>query len=497
MAGRFHITRWVVGIVSAALIALAIFQLEERRAGVERLALDAGAPATLYRTPGAEGPLVVVAHGFAGSRQLMEAMSLSLARAGYRALAFDFQGHGRNPAPMGGDVNAIEGTTARLIDETLAVAAAGRDATGWTGPAALVGHSMATDVIIRAALRDPEGIGPLVAISSFSKAVTATAPPDLLIVNGAWEPGLRGEARRVMALADEGAGESDTVETDGFRRRAVAAPSVEHVGVLYSRTTLTEAVDWLDGFYGRKAGGPAGAPPATTGGWIALLLGGVVALGWALAAALPTGPPGPTPSRRHFWIALIAPALAAPLIATRIDLSYPPVLVADYLVVHLGLYGGAQLLILWRGGLRPPAPRLWPMVGLLAYGIGVFGVALDRYFASFIPFGLRIEVGLAIALGAVPFMLADTLLREAGRAALWRRAAVPAAFFASLALAVSLDWDRLLFLFVILPVIVLFFVVYGLFGRWVGGRSGPTGAGLALGLILAWSLAASFPLFAP
>ena len=75
------------------------------RAGltVAPLADTGTTPATLYlRDAGGPAPVVVVAHGFAGSRQLMESFALTLAQAGYVVASFDFQGHGRNPVPMSG-----------------------------------------------------------------------------------------------------------------------------------------------------------------------------------------------------------------------------------------------------------------------------------------------------------------------------------------------------------------------------------------------------------
>ena len=47
----------------------------------------------------------------------------------------------------------------------------------------------------------------------------------------------------------------------------------------------------------------------------------------------------------------------------------------------------------------------------------------------------------------------------------------------------------------IAPVMVLFYLVFGSMGREVSRRSGPMAAGLALGLVLAWALGVSFPLF--
>ncbi len=491
MTARFQL---LAGLTAALLIGLSLFRLEYARSGIDRTPLSAGlTPATLYRTPGSHGPLVVIAHGFAGSRQLMEALSLTLAHAGYAALAFDFEGHGRNPVPMSGDVTAIEGTTARLIAETRRVIEAGRAATGWTGEVALIGHSMASDIVIRTGLADARA-GPIVAISAFSQAITADEPDALLIINGALEGHLREEALRVLQLTDPAAAEGETAEAGPTTRRAVAAPMVEHVGVLYSATTLTETRAWLDRFYDRP---PSTAPVARTGGWVVLLLGGIVLLGWSLLALIPgTREATPVPLKTYMF-ALAVPAIIAPLIATRIEIQVLPALIADYLALHLLLYGALQLAILWRAGITPPRPNLIPMLALLAFALGVFGLALDRYAASFLPLGPRLPILPAIALGAVPFMLADAMLSEAGRASFWRRTVQRLAFLASLILAVALDFDRLMFLVIVLPVIVLFFVLFGLMGRWVGRRHGAATSGLALGVVLAWSLAASFPLFQP
>ena len=66
----------------------------------------------------------------------------------------------------------------------------------------------------------------------------------------------------------------------------------------------------------------------------------------------------------------------------------------------------------------------------------------------------------------------------------------------SLGVAAALDPDRLLFLLIILPVVLLFFLIYGLMGRrWVARQTGPVAEGIGLGLILAWTLGVSFPLF--
>src|SRR6056297_3927767 len=135
--------RVVTLLLALALAAVALWQLEAQRAGLEISARTVGeTPVTRIAQPGADGPVVVVAHGFAGSRQMMQAYGQDLARAGYRVWAFDFLGHGRHPVPMSGDVESIGGTTRLLIAQTRAVVDAAVTAEDWPGEVALLGHSM-------------------------------------------------------------------------------------------------------------------------------------------------------------------------------------------------------------------------------------------------------------------------------------------------------------------------------------------------------------------
>ncbi len=483
---------WIVALLAAVVIVAALWVLEGARRGVEiTTALVGATPVTTYAKSGVDGPAVVVAHGFAGSRQMMQAYALSLAQAGYRVHSFDFLGHGRHSVPMSGDVGSVDGTTRLLVEQTLAVIhhAGGEGAKFPT--VALLGHSMATDVLVRVAAQTP-GDEPLVLLSAFSREITADRPDHLLLVTGAWEPGLVGFATEALQMLDPDAQPGRTVSAKGLTRRAVLAPAVEHVAILQSRTGRAEAVAWLDRFYSRSS-----APSVPPTGWALLaLLAGIVALARPLARLLPDRrvaraqiPP------RSFALATLAPAVAAPLIAVPLDPGVLPVLVADYLALHLALFGGLQLVILWRAGV--PLGHVAPAasLALLVYGLGIFGLALDRYGANFWPTPERLAIIAALSLGAVPFMLSDALVTQGGRAPLWQRLSARAAFLVSIAIAVALDFEGLFFLLMIAPVIVLFYLVFGLMGRAVALRTGAATAGLALGLILAWALGVSFPLF--
>lgn len=491
---RRAVRLWLVAFVAIGMIAVSLVFLESDRSGVSMTSLKIGTtPATLYRHPASSGPMVVVAHGFAGSRQLMEAYSLTLAQSGYQVLAFDFEGHGRNPVPMSGDVTSIDGTTALLVAETRRVIAAARDLQ--PDGMALLGHSMATDVIVRAAAAERlagRPVDAVVAVSMYSEAVSPSGPARLLIITGEWEPSLRRAALAALRLVDPDAVEGETVRAGEILRRAAVAPNVEHVGVLFSPRALGEARSWLDDTFARAGS----ATSVTSGQWILLLLAGIVLLFRPLVSILP--PHDDTCiaiSTERFWAAIVIPALVVPLIATQLRLQILPTLVADYLALHFILFGVIQLMIfrVWR--LHRARLVFLPIAVLAFWGIGVFGFAMDRYAASFFPNVERLPIILALLLGAVPAMVADAYLTGSGRGRLWKRVAARLAFLASLVGAALLDPHRLQFLILILPVLLLFLLVHGQMGRWIARRCGPEPAGIGLGLCLAWALGVTFPLF--
>ncbi|WP_375551113.1 alpha/beta hydrolase [Rhodophyticola porphyridii] len=482
----------LAALVALVCIGLGLFLLERPRAGLEISSLMVGeTPATVMQVPETTAPVVVIAHGFAGSRQLMHPYQLTLARAGYITVSYDLQGHGRNPLPMSGDVNSIDGTTRLLMEEIGRVTDAALALPGADGRVALLGHSMASDIIVRQALAD-DRVGAVVAISLFSEAVTAAEPENMLVVNGAWEGALRAEAQRIMA--EVGAAEGDTVGTpgEGFARRAVAAPMVEHVGVLYSATGMREAREWLNATFGRDYRSGI----ANIGGPVLLTLLGVVLLGLPLANLLAEGPRLPEVPKGAFLALALAPAVLTPLILSLVETRFLPVLVADYLALHLAVYGSLVLAGLAVEGDLPKL-RGGPAGILLAgFALIAFGGVLDRYVASFFPHAGRLPILAAILPGAVLAMVADAALLQAGRARIWRRWVARLAFLTSLGIAVALDFERLFFLIIILPVIGLFYLSFGVIGGWVGRRTGSALAmGLGLGIVLAWALAVTFPLF--
>lgn len=488
----------VLVVLAAAGFLLALWQLQRQAEGVtvERVTL-AGVPAQVFRPEGAaKGPVLVIDHGFAGSARIMDSFALSAARAGYVAVSYDAAGHGRNPNPLTGSITEIDGATVTFRRELEGVMAAARPL--GDGRLAVLAHSMATDIVVRAVEGHPE-VEATILVSMFSPTVTAETPRNLLVVTGQWEPGLRAEALRVARLAHPEAQEGQTLGTPGNLRRVAVAPHVEHASVLFSSTTMAEMVAWLDLVFGMPPQGQV----ADRGGWIALLLVcGAVLAGQGMralprVAEVPRG--AGLPWRRLWWVALV-PVIAVPVVLRFVPTEFLPVLVADYLAVHFGAFGLALALCLWAAGApRPDLPGRAVVAGLMALALvaGLIFWPLDAWFTNFFPGPGRGVVIAAIAAGTLPCFLAlEWAMRGEGAGKL-EGVALKAGLLVSLLIAVALDFQRLMFLAIILPVIVLSFLLFGwLSARAWGATLHPFAGAIMQALAFAWALGVTFPLLA-
>jgi hypothetical protein len=367
---------------------------------------------------------------------------------------------------------------------------------------------MASDLVVRYAASDPRVDG-TVAVSLFSPAVTADSPANFLVIVGALEGFLKREALWVLGQVTEEprAGETFGEFSDGSARRAVFAPGVEHVGVLYSRTALGETVDWLDQVFGRSPGANTGYVDAR-GLALPLLLGGLVLLAWPLSRLLPAvaiPPKGFSPGWAELLPAALLPALATPLLLTAFPADFMGVLVGGYLAVHFGLYGLLTATCVWwlgkRRGAGPPRPvRQRPGAAWLAaalamlYGAGLIGLALDRYVTSFAVTAHRLPLLAVMMIGTACYFFADEWLTRGAQAPRGAQLLTRICFLASLGLAVALSFEDLFFLLIIAAVIVPWFVLYGLIGRWVYGATGQPWVSAAPGAVaFGWTLAVVFP----
>ncbi len=501
---RTHL-KVVVAVLALAAVSFGLARLAGTDAALEVTETRLGpTPVTIYSKPGgAPAPAILIAHGFAGSQQLMQPFAITLAQAGYLAVTYDLLGHGGNRDPLRGDVRDETGATRFLLEEMAKVADYATGLPGSDGRLALLGHSMSSDLVVRFAKQHPDQVTATVAVSLFSRQVTAQAPGNMLIVVGAWEPGLTAEGLRVLRLTGgETAQEGQTVGTfqEGNARRLVFADGVEHIGVLYSPESLAETVAWLNAAFGRSDAGD----PALWGWPLALLFGGLVVLAWPLSHLLPRAVPGgwgaELPWRRLLPLAF-APALLTPLILRLLPTDFLPILVGDYLALHFALYGLLTAAGLWLVR-RHAAPKAvsWPKTAVASllvtlYGAGALGLALDAFVLNLQPTGARWGILAILLAGTLVYFLADEWLTRGQNARAGAYPVTKLCFAVSLAIAVALDLERLFFLIIIIPLIGGFFLVYGLLSRWSYRRTGqPLAAGVANALVFAWAIAMTFPI---
>lgn len=531
---------WVTALAAVTAVAAGLVGLEHGRSGLDIQQRDLGeTPATIVRPAdlSADAPVpgtVVIAHGFAGSRRLMEPFAFTLARAGYHVVSFDFIGHGEHPRQLPERIEGEEGAASALIAQLRDVVEAARAMVGDPdAPYALLGHSMATDLLSRAtAAGSPGQLVPeaTIAVSLFSPEVTPTTPPNMLIITGSWEDGLTDEALRVVRLAqadlDEGAtdgGPAASLEEtvgrfeDGTARRAMFPEGVEHIGVLYDPEGLQAARAWLDRVFDRPGADVEGAvsgdpaPVDARGPLLALVFFGMIAAARPLSFALPrcaAGGTGAAAGWKLFAALAILPALLTPLIVTQLPSGLLPIILGDYLAKHFLVYGLLTWAGLWlaarRGLVALPSiaglSTVWsPMVlgalGVAAWTLVAFALTLERYAFSFLPTSGRAVLIPVFFLAFLPWFLADEWLTRGPGTRLLPYVLTKFCFVISLGLAVAIDPPRLFFLLIVAPVILVFFAVYGVLSHWSMQRSQqPLVAGGGIALALGWSVAVSFPL---
>ena len=505
----FRLAASVAGALAA--IAIALWQLFSATAGLTITQVRLGdTPVTVYRpASGTPGPAVVIAHGFAGSQQLMQPFAVTLANSGYVALTFDFAGHGQNPTPLAGGLVDRNARAAKLIPELDKVIDYAKALPGVDGRVALLGHSMASDLVARDAKIRPD-IAATVAVSLFSPEADASGPRNLLVVVGAVEdPHLMKEAYRAVAVTLGGQpAEADTTYGDfdkGTARRVAVAPGVEHIAVLYSPTSLEEFRDWLNQVFHRTEAGAIDV----RGWWFLLLFGGLLALARPLAGLLPqvsAAPRGAGLSWRQVCSVALLPSILTPLILWKSPVGSLSILVGEYLYMHFAVYGLLTMLSLWllRRQLGAPAPApvkvsAWrfavALVPVALYGLFAVGWPVDLFISNMAPIAERVPLIFAITAGTLVYFAADEWLVRGATVPRGAYALTKACFLLSLGMGVALNPPRLFFLVITVPVMIAMFVVFGLISRWVFEKTNePLVAAAANAVIFAWAIAATFPI---
>jgi dienelactone hydrolase len=236
--------RWGLLLLAILLVISSWVGIAVARSGLEVRSLQKEGIPLLYLAPqGASGiPGVLVAHGFAGSKQLMLGYGHVLAHAGYAVMLWDFDGHGANGTPL----QRYE------LQQNLDVALQALLEQPQVDPSrlALLGHSMGSGIVMNAGIHERDRFAATVAVSPTGANVTPQSPRNLQLQAGSGEGRFVSNAERLLAQAG---GENTNLET-GQGRELVIIPGVEHITILFSDGSHEAALRWLNTTFSRANG---------------------------------------------------------------------------------------------------------------------------------------------------------------------------------------------------------------------------------------------------
>jgi dienelactone hydrolase len=494
--------------IAAVAFVYATATLWRNGAGVRREAFSIGEiPATAFHPAAAADPkaIVVVAHGFAGSQQMMASIATTLAQDGYLAVTFDFAGHGRNPAPLTGGIADLAASTRLLLAEIDRVVSYVKALPDYHGRLALVGHSMASELVVQSAMARDD-VDAVVALSLFGREVTAKSPRNLEVIDGAWEFSvLKQAARRIVGLTSENPQEGVTYGSfaDGTARSYRYARGAEHIGVIYSLDALEATRAWLDAAFGAR---PLAADVDRRGPSLGIMLLAVAVLLRLSVEALPRlspAPPAAPLSSRRLWALIAMASLVTPLALWKASTNFLPILLGDYLAVHFAAWGvclwAGLALLAPKGTLRFEAPALARafVCGLVLAGLYLLliGAPLDAWVTSFWPVGRRWAlIPIEFAAVALAFTAEERLARGQGAPRL-AYFLLKLGFVVSLVAAIALNPQRLFFLAIVAPVVAILFTGFGFINRGAFKRThAPAVAAFGSALALAYAISVTFPM---
>lgn len=485
---RLSPLRWVVIGIAVLLILLSWWVvLGAQRGLTSRSLTGAGGVPLRYLAPSdAQGiPGVVIAHGFAGSKQLMLGYATVLARAGYGVMLLDFDGHGSNGGRLDRQGDALQ----RNLDTAYQALLSQPEIDA--ARVALLGHSMGSGAVMRAGAEDWERYRATIAVSPTGAEVSPERPRNFLLQAGALEPQFADNARELLAAAG---GENDDL-ANGLGRKLVIVPGVEHITILFSRVSHQAALDWLNQTYGLPAGAAVAdrrmlGYAAHLAGWLILLV--------AIAPVLSIATPSPAAGRRTpwYWLGLLLGTVAAVGLVTLLGRLIDTSGLGGLLVGGvLGLWFLTLGLVWLLSGFRLPRVS----GGDVAWGLALF-VFLTLAFGVmaqlvWLPWWLNVDRLIRwpfIAVAVLPWLLATGLLQH--RLAVSRRLGwwlvQTAVIVVGLGLTVVLN-PNLFFVVLLMPVIPIILGIMAVAGA-VFDR--PWSYAIGNALFFGWLLVAVFPL---
>jgi dienelactone hydrolase len=475
--------RLVVMVGALLLIALCWWNVVSARAGLVVRQLERQGVPLLYIAPekALKAPGVLVAHGYAGSKQLMLGYAHVLANAGYAVMLWDFDGHASNSKPL--ERNSLQ----QNLDIAYAALIAQPEVDA--SRLATLGHSMGSGAVMTAAINDVNRYAATVAVSPTGASVTTNAPRNLLLQAGSWEGRFIANVRRLL----EQAGGKNQNLTDGKGRDFVIIPNAEHITILFRNQSHQAAKNWLNATFGVQR--PSNYVDRRMI-WYGVHLLAWLALLAAIAPILAVKAIAHKTGQLRSWVGLfLAPLLASGglvLLNRFSDIDrLGGVLVGGAVSIWFGLAGLVWLIIMSQ----------LPVLKLRSVGIGIvifavlwigFGAMAQVVWLQWWLIPQRLGLFPLLALACFPWFLASGVAQQSlglGKRILWwfgQSTVLVAGFILVLYLLPQLSFISLL-----LP---LFPIMMAIFSFVASFLKEPCSYAIGSAMFFGWTLAAAFPL---
>lgn len=483
--------RFFLAFLGVIMMAGSLWQLQISRSGlVFESGTYHGLPYELIHLEdfgSGKRPLVLLAHGLAGSGTIMEGLALTFAHAGYVVATWDFDGHAGNSRPMQEDIYSPW-----LLDnvETVFKAVSEYEQID-TGRVAIVGHSMGTAAALRFGQTHSTTMA-TIAISPVGTKVTRELPKNLLLLAGQLEPDFVDNARK--RLDEAGGVGGDPVL--GTARDFQIIPGVEHISIIFSPATHAIALHWLDSTFGVQEGAQSYRDSRLL--WFGLVVMGTLLLASTAIPRYSIAHSGKHISLNRRILILLGSAISTTLILWLVGLMGLPlttlfgIRAGGYLILWF-LVAGVIGVITLKSQITIPNKQevaisamifsaLWLGIGLTGGGVWLPWLLIPS----------RLILWPLVALALLPWCWLVGTLSNSGKGGsrlIWW-AGHSVVLFGALMLAIRLS-PSLGFLMLLLPVfplVLLFHVIpnLGQRGSWIFALSGA--------LFVSWMLLAVFPL---
>ena len=484
--------RLIIGTLSLILLGFSVWQIVSAGNGLNILHTQRNdVPITIVIPKNRaqnDLPVVLIGHGFAGSSVIMRGFAFPLAYAGYAAVLWDFDGHGRNPHSLavsnsGGDLlenaeTALAGTLSLGIGDASQIA--------------ILGHSMGSGVAMNFGQQNPDTKA-TIAVSPVGTMVTPELPHNLLLLAGENEPSFVQNAE--LRLEEAGGPGGDFRE--GTARKMQIIPWVEHITIVFSSTAHQAAVDWLNAAFGIQPGAVDYKDRRII--WYGL---GISSVLLAALCFIPPTQPAQVPVRSlvRRLLALVGGGIGATLLlrlaeAAGVNLTGSfGLIVGGYLLVWFALAGILALLILgqWRLWFTPSWREI--SMGILTAAVLWLGIGLlgGQIWLPWLLISARLFIWPLASLLMLPWFLAVGLVCTPRNG--WKRAGwwvvESTCILGSLFLAVRIS-EGLFFLVLILPVFPILLAAHAMAA---GRQRAPWAFGIGAALFTSWAVLAVFPL---